>query len=394
MMPRVAPFVLAGALFLTALIAAHPVQAQDYLSQFPSSNRVLEDWKDADSSQTALQQYAALSQLRSILIIMARGRSQQTKFTPAVAELARSYSLASMQVVVPRFDEAETRRLGMQSPSAKWMAERTQYETSKTFREQVLAKYFTPQFRAKFEPLAAAQDAHNAEANRMFWDASLRRHRDQEQRDRIPSWVLLGVYLALIAGWIIQRLTAAAGARGLGDCEKCGKPFSRAARACPHCGAARNARLDRQLPCRLCKTMLSEARHRVVSIGTIGYVTTPTTVSGTVIGNSVTATVNEGSSAPITGFIVKHAPCPQCGEPAPLRRTIDVGFVRGLWKNGTALLIFLVVPVLLVRWSLSGHSGLLAFGVWGLVWIGIEFVGRRLYLWPRWRRVGDLVEPY
>ena len=159
-------------------------------------------------------------------------------------------------------------------------------------------------------------------------------------------------------------------------CPHCTKPISSGALSCPHCGVDPKAPLvEERLPCRVCGATLTVGAHRVV--GSYGATSTlPTTV--TVVGS--TATVQGGATIHERIVTVYHYPCPQCGEPKPLRRVIDIGIVDVLWKLclGSAFALFEVcygVWFFVFRTSAdsAGHLGpgnvrvLPALAVWAAV---------------------------
>jgi len=175
------------------------------------------------------------------------------------------------------------------------------------------------------------------------------------------------------------------------NCPHCRKPISAGALSCPHCGADPKAPLEEvRLPCRVCGALLRPSVHRVP--GTYGVTgTRPTTV--TVVGG--TATVSGGGTYYERVVHVWHAPCPQCGEPKPLRRLIDIAIFDGLWKLGFTLVfpLFVLCGLALIIMHFLGTD--LLFGIRILpffaVWLAVSAAMLHGWLLPygkRTRHVG------
>ena len=131
---------------LTALGATTP-PAQ--VSEFPSPERVIAVIKGADSRATQARQIGALRQLWHMVASLTGGRPETAEET----RLRQSYNRAMGAIdrpVMASFDSAETARLGMQSPRARWVALCSLYEHDEALRDELLSRFFSPAFRARY----------------------------------------------------------------------------------------------------------------------------------------------------------------------------------------------------------------------------------------------------
>lgn len=132
----------------------------DYLTEFPSVERVLAEIKGRDDRDTQARQIGALRQLWHMVASLAPGRAE----TPDETRLRQAYNVASGQIDRPMmatFSKADTERLGFKSPRAQWVALCAMYETDEALREELLTRFFSPSFRTRFAQLIA--DGHRVQ---------------------------------------------------------------------------------------------------------------------------------------------------------------------------------------------------------------------------------------
>jgi hypothetical protein len=146
----------ASCLALTSANGASP----DHLSEFPSPERVLAEIKGRDDRDTQAKQIGALRQLWHMVASLAAGRTE----TPDETQLRQAYNVASGQIDRPMmatFNQADTDRLGLRSPRAQWVALCSMYEHDEALRDELLTRFFSPEFRTQFAQLIA--DGHRVQ---------------------------------------------------------------------------------------------------------------------------------------------------------------------------------------------------------------------------------------
>jgi hypothetical protein len=121
-----------------------------YLKEMPAPARVLADMRGSDNLDTIARQWGALYQLRNIISEMSEGRIYLNQLTDSEKQLNQAYFKAMSDLPTPTFDEDETKRLGMNSPRARWFGLRTRYELDESFRNELLKRYFSPEWQAKY----------------------------------------------------------------------------------------------------------------------------------------------------------------------------------------------------------------------------------------------------
>lgn len=146
----------------TAVNRAPPAPIQpaintDYLKEMPEAGRVLADHQGTDASDTVAKQWGALYQLRAMMELQSGGRNFRNQWTTDEEKVRSSYSESMAKLEQPKFDEEETRKLGANSPRAKWFDRRTKYELDKSFREEILKRYFSADWQNRFRALEQAQ---------------------------------------------------------------------------------------------------------------------------------------------------------------------------------------------------------------------------------------------
>jgi hypothetical protein len=135
-----------GAVLIDPAEAAQP----PYLDEMPSPERVLAEVRGRDDLDTAARQAGTFHQLVQMMRVMSEGRAYRNQLTPDEQRVMKSYHDAEGRIIAPmpnRFDAEETRRLGMNSPRAKWFGQYTRYGLDTQF---VLGKFFSPAWQANY----------------------------------------------------------------------------------------------------------------------------------------------------------------------------------------------------------------------------------------------------
>jgi hypothetical protein len=143
---------------ITAILMAIGRAGADdsYLREMPTPERVLAEIQGSDSADTQAKQWGAFYQLKDMITSLAHFRP-----SPAELQLNKIYLDAMGRLEQPKFDEEETRRLGMSSSRAKWFALRTHYELDRGFRNEIIERLVPRgsalwQFHMAFPGLAPA----------------------------------------------------------------------------------------------------------------------------------------------------------------------------------------------------------------------------------------------
>lgn len=132
-----------------------------YLNEMPQPDRVIAEIHGADRFDTAARQAGALYQLREVVMELSDGRQYRNRLTADEHRLMSSYVDAAARVMAPilaSFDPEEMRRLGMNSPRAKWIGLRTHYELDKAFRDELLERFLSPALRANYRAIESRQE--------------------------------------------------------------------------------------------------------------------------------------------------------------------------------------------------------------------------------------------
>lgn len=162
-------------LILAMVVQTAVAQAQDHLQEMPDPNRVLADMQGSDALDTAARQLGALYQLKMLLVDL---KPQPFgKQSAAEERLHKAYFDAMRRVQEPKFDDEETRRLGMASPRAKWFGSKTHYETDKAFRDELMRRYLS-------EPTRVAYRAIEERRAQLLEHAELQRERQGEAAEQ------------------------------------------------------------------------------------------------------------------------------------------------------------------------------------------------------------------
>ena len=114
------------------------------------------------------------------------------------------------------------------------------------------------------------------------------------------------------------------------NCPNCNKPMSKNARQCPHCftlnKVSKNIHKTDLVPCRICGTPLVRSEHRYADHYTDDI-------------------IRGGSTHRRKIGRMRHEPCPNCGEPQPLKRFSDA--------HGTVFEVAVIVFLSLIAWFIN-----------------------------------------
>jgi tetratricopeptide (TPR) repeat protein len=141
------------ALMLTANIQAQTANPP-YLSQMPSTARVRAEVKGTDALDTAARQMGAFKQLMELINTLAGPRYQSNEFTPDESRVKGNYFDAWQ-----RFTYRENSPPPQDQP--RWAKLRAFYEKDPGFLDELLRRFFSPEFRAQYYRATGKQPPNN-----------------------------------------------------------------------------------------------------------------------------------------------------------------------------------------------------------------------------------------
>ena len=118
-----------------------------YLSQMPSMEGVATEIKGADAMDTAARRMGAFWQLMQIIQELAGQRLYRNQLTPDEGRLIGQYRLGYSTAEQPY---AHIPRSPSHPDKEKWFKAHTFYENDPGFRDELLNKFFTEEFRAAY----------------------------------------------------------------------------------------------------------------------------------------------------------------------------------------------------------------------------------------------------
>ena len=128
-----------------------------YVSEMPTVDRVSSDMQGADIFETTARRDGAFHQLEEMMEVMSNGRipfgGRVGEATAEELRLYQSYRLAAVKAqgdAEAKFDDKANAGLGENSPRAKWFHSETVYETGDEFRDQLLTRYFSAAWQARY----------------------------------------------------------------------------------------------------------------------------------------------------------------------------------------------------------------------------------------------------
>ncbi len=146
---------------LLLTLSTSPLVAQrmppGYLKEMPDPARVLSSFDGDDSLDKTARQFGALSQLEKMVQDLSEGRFSKNQLTAEERRIWDGYNAALSRIETPHFD-AETRRLGLNSPLVKWSGLRSHYALDAAFRNELLDRFFSPAWKSSFLAVKARQD--------------------------------------------------------------------------------------------------------------------------------------------------------------------------------------------------------------------------------------------
>src|SRR5438094_267549 len=150
------------AVLLLTLVWTAPIAAQrtpsGYLKEMPDPARVLSSFDGDDRLDKTARQFGALSQLEKMVQDLSEGRFSKNQLTAEERRIWGGYNAALSRIETPHFDDAETRRLGLNSPLVKWSGLRGHYALDAAFRNELLDRFFSPAWKSSFLAVKARQD--------------------------------------------------------------------------------------------------------------------------------------------------------------------------------------------------------------------------------------------
>jgi hypothetical protein len=128
-----------------------------YLSEMPSVERVTADMQTSDFMDTTARRDGAFNQLKNMMEVMSNGRipfgGNAGTPTPQELQLYQAYNIAAAKAqgdAEAKFNDQANAGLGMNSPRAKWFGQETEYETGNSFRDELLKRYFSADWQARY----------------------------------------------------------------------------------------------------------------------------------------------------------------------------------------------------------------------------------------------------
>lgn len=138
-----------------------------WLEEMPAVDKVRAEIRGKDDQDTAARQAGAFYQLREMLGLLAGDRRFRNQLSEEERRLMRMYAEADGATRAPimeRFDDAETKRLGLNSPRAKFVGAYTGYQFDKGLTDELLKRFFSPDFGRIYRQAKAESDARTAAA--------------------------------------------------------------------------------------------------------------------------------------------------------------------------------------------------------------------------------------
>ncbi len=181
--------------------APRPMQP-DYLREMPTVERVKAEVRSRDRMDTAARQMGAFWQLRRIIETLAGPRLYRST-TPDERRLIGEYSIAYSTIT------RTVEKSLSQKDRPAWFDLHTRYELDRAFREELLTRFFSQNFRDRFRQ-AEAQELARARARADQQRAQSRPAAPVAQSSgRVGSFILLGlvalVGLFVVRGWRARR---------------------------------------------------------------------------------------------------------------------------------------------------------------------------------------------
>lgn len=163
------------ALLRSGTVAAQPGEAQrDYLKEMPSAERVLADTQGRDAMDTRARQMAALGHLAAVMRRMAGPRASSGPYPNAAEKpIIDSYAQAIAERRAAGLATFPAEPPSVNAPAARWLASVQRLETSQALHDELMQRYFTPAFQARYRAEAGAFAARAADGRRSI-DQGLR----------------------------------------------------------------------------------------------------------------------------------------------------------------------------------------------------------------------------
>lgn len=150
-------------LALLALSCTAHALSPAHLSEMPSPQEVFEIIEGSDASDTAAKRAGAMLALADMIAQRAGDRYYKKPWLTADEnKLRKVYQTAEYSIVTPMldsFDKAETARLTVNSPRAKWYGKYRGYGYSEELRGFLLNKFFTDKWAAAYRKEVASQES-------------------------------------------------------------------------------------------------------------------------------------------------------------------------------------------------------------------------------------------
>jgi hypothetical protein len=152
--PTLTIAVLLGCVLSPLLLA----EDASYLREMPSTEQVIADSQGDDPLDTRARQSAALFVLLDVMKQMAGRRWSTGPFPNAVEKpIVESYAKEANRL--RNEGKATFPPGGMNSPGTKWLMSIERYHQSEEFNDQLMRRYFSAAFQARYRAMVAAQQS-------------------------------------------------------------------------------------------------------------------------------------------------------------------------------------------------------------------------------------------
>ena len=152
------------------LVAPLTARAQEltYLREMPPASRVLADYNDADPMKARAQQIAAFTTLYDVVKRLAGPRGSTERFPNdrerPILDAYRKEAGQLREEALATFGG----QTGMDSPRGRWGRSEMAMEQSEQFKQQLLARYFSPEVRRLHRGAEADYQALVDQGHRMI----------------------------------------------------------------------------------------------------------------------------------------------------------------------------------------------------------------------------------
>ena len=155
-------------LLLSTSVFSQNSSTDRYLKEMPTVERVMSDFDGADPMDAAAAQVAVFRLLPEWMALITdneMGFKERSKLYNKMHAMYRQAEGEIINRIVNSFDADETKRLGMNSPRAKWYNTASKYQYDPAVKEKLLRLYFSDEWKSRYTRLRAISDSLSQVAN-------------------------------------------------------------------------------------------------------------------------------------------------------------------------------------------------------------------------------------